>query len=371
MKRPFVIALLMFSVWVSLAWRLVQPVASSPRQDVASPTPAGPTATPLPAVVGWNGFAPNINPLTGLVVDDLSLLDRRPLAIKISNAPAVVRPQAGIAQADLVFEHYVEGDLTRFTAIFYSNTPADVGSVRSARLVDLQIPLMFKALFAFSGANGPTLLRLNESRFADRLFEDAGQPLFYRDPTIEAPHNLFVRPAEIWARATQMGINQRPDLTGLVFADAAPPFPVSYAERIMVNYGPDQAEWRYDPTDETYLRWTSGEPHLDALDGRQVAASNVVIIWAHHQTDVTVVASEWQGQIEYAFEVQIWSLGPATLFRDGLRYDGFWHRWEDEMMLTFWRDDSMTERLYLKPGITWFQVLPLDFKRLLVQARIR
>ncbi len=352
------------------AFVLVSSARSNLHSSIASPTPAAPTATPLPDAIGWDSFPSQMNPLTGLIVPNPSVLERRPLAIKISNAPKEVRPQAGIAQADIVYEHYVEGSLTRFTAIFYSNTPAYVGSVRSARLIDLQIPLMFQSLFAFSGANGPTLLRLQQSSFADRLFENVGPPLFYREPTLEAPHNLFVRPAEIWARADQLGINQRPTLNGLVFSNTTPPFPESYAERVLIHYGPDAAEWRYDPQDGLYWRWTAGEPHLDALDGRQISAANVVIIWAHHQEDVTIIASEWQGNITYAFEIQIWTLGPATLFRDGLRYDGFWHRWSDEAMLTFWRDDTMTEHLYLKPGITWFEVVPLDFNKLFVQARL-
>src|SRR5262245_54089806 len=61
----------------------------------------------------------NLNPLTGLVTDPANL-ERRPIVVKISNAPALVRPQAGIGAADIVYEHYVEGGLTRFSAIFYS-----------------------------------------------------------------------------------------------------------------------------------------------------------------------------------------------------------------------------------------------------------
>lgn len=357
-------------IWGVVAMLLIVSTTNGFAQSVASPTPSGSTATPLASAIGWDGFANNINPLTGLVVDDASILARRPLAIKISNAPAEVRPQAGIAQADIVYEHYVEGFLTRFTAIYYGNTPPYVGSVRSARLVDLQIPLMWQALFAFSGANGPTLLRLNESSFGDRLFINGGEPAFYREPSIEAPHNLFVVPSAIWAQATTLDINQRPQVSGLVFAEELPPDPVSFAERIVITYGPDEAEWVLDRETGQYNRFTGGQPHTDALDGQQVSASNVVVIWTHHQEDVTVVSSEWQGNVNYAFEMQIWTLGPATLFRDGFRYDGFWHRWDDELMLTFWRDDTMTERLYLKPGTTWFQIVPLDFMDLFVQAKI-
>src|SRR5258706_4583341 len=66
---------------------------------------ASPTwvATPQGALGPFN-FPANVNPLTGSVVDDPSVLQRRPLAVKISNAPALVRPQAGIGEADVRFD---------------------------------------------------------------------------------------------------------------------------------------------------------------------------------------------------------------------------------------------------------------------------
>jgi len=116
-----------------------------------------PTETPTPKPTS-NFIDPSntadICPLTGLKVDDPSVLERPPLAIKVSNFPPIVRPQAGLNKADVIFEHYAEGNLTRFTAIFLSHDAEKVGSVRSARLLDLEIPAMFRAIFAFSGASG-------------------------------------------------------------------------------------------------------------------------------------------------------------------------------------------------------------------------
>src|SRR5690554_6309566 len=79
----------------------------TPAPTEAAPTAGSPTPTPTAR------YGPAYNPLTGLEVDDPALLQRRPLAAKISNAPEIVRPQAGISQADMVFEHYTEGSLTR------------------------------------------------------------------------------------------------------------------------------------------------------------------------------------------------------------------------------------------------------------------
>lgn len=332
--------------------------------QVASPTPAAPTATLLSEAIGPDSFPRDVNPLTGLEMADQTVLQRRPLAIKVSNAPDLVRPQAGLAQADLVFEHYVEGSLTRFTAIFYTHTPSHVGSVRSARLIDLQIPLMYQSLFAYSGASGPILLRIDASRFADRTYQNNGEPRFFRNPEIEIPHNLFAVPTAIWGSAS----TERPDLHGMAFIESPPPGALSAATTIIVDYGPVTAEWRYHEASQHYYRYVDGVAHTDALDGSPITASNVLIIWAHHQPDVTIVENEWQGNKTYSTEIQIWTLGPAILFRDGLRYDGYWHRWEDEAILSFWADDTMVEQLYLHPGVTWFQVVPLDFGGLRVYA---
>ncbi|MBN1681462.1 MAG: DUF3048 domain-containing protein [Anaerolineae bacterium] len=330
------------------------------------------TATPSPPPPQDSGDEPpplTVNPLTGLPINDPAMLLRRPLAAKISNAPAVVRPQAGIAAADLVFEHYTEGSLTRFTAIFWTHVPPRIGSIRSARLIDLEIPAMYGTLLVYSGASEPIRRRIADLPFADRAYEGVttGAPLYYRDPAIEAPHNLFAVPAEVWQRAAGNGNNTAPDLTGgMVFADTPPPNG-GEAAQVVIDYGPDVVRWQYDTSTGQYARFVNDEPHTDANTNEQVTAANVIVIYAHHQPDLSIVESEWQGSKSFSIEIQIWTLGPATLFRDGQVYTGNWMRWEENSMLSFWTDDNATENLLLKPGNTWFQVVPLDFTDISVE----
>ncbi|MFN8376042.1 MAG: DUF3048 domain-containing protein [Anaerolineae bacterium] len=135
------------------------------------------TATPSP-------IPGSINPLTGLAVADTSVLARRPVVVKISNAPAIVRPQAGISAADIVYEHYVEGGLTRFSAVFYSQAPQRVGSIRSARLIDAnQLVPMYHALLAFSGASTGVEQIIYGSDYAQRTYKGVlyGAPYYWRD----------------------------------------------------------------------------------------------------------------------------------------------------------------------------------------------
>ena len=331
-------------------------------------TATPPQATPLPDATGPGPLLPALNPLTGLPVDDPAVLDRRPLAAKISNAPDIVRPQAGIAQADLVFEHLTEGPLTRFTAIFWRHTPPRLGSIRSARLIDLEIPAMYGTLLVYSGASEPIRRKIAELPFADRAYEGVtvGAPLYYRDTSIEVPHNLFAVPSAVWARAEAEGVNDPPDdLAGLRFSPTPPQGDV--ARTITIDYGADEVEWTYDPATGRYARRVDGVPHTDANTGEQVTAANVVLIYAHHQPDLAIVESEWQGNLSFSIEIQIWTLGPAVIIRDGVQTPGFWHRWVEEDMLTFWADEQQTTPLYLKPGNTWFEIVPLDFTDLSIR----
>lgn len=112
----------------------VTPIASPTLAATATPA-ASPTPTPDSRIM--TTFAPDVNPLTGEKVTDPTVLNRRPLAIKIGNSIEVgVRPQAGASYADWVIEHESEGGIPRWTAVFYSQTPARVGGTRSCRIID-------------------------------------------------------------------------------------------------------------------------------------------------------------------------------------------------------------------------------------------
>lgn len=73
------------------------------------------TTTPLPL---------SINPLTGLAVQDLSLLDLPTMLVSISTFPVTARPQAGLSFAPYVFEIYITEGTTRYLATFYGEFPA-------------------------------------------------------------------------------------------------------------------------------------------------------------------------------------------------------------------------------------------------------
>ncbi|MCP5094599.1 MAG: DUF3048 domain-containing protein, partial [Chloroflexi bacterium] len=334
-------------------------------QDIASPSAtAAPTIPPtriIEGLIGPDTFPENVNPLTGLVVNNPAKLDRRPFAIKISNAPPSVRPQAGLNDADLVFEHLAEGGFTRFTAVFYTNDVETVGSIRSARLIDLEIPQMYDAAFGYSGSAGLVRERFRDSSFFERIVSpDFAHGGYFRveDPAKAVEHTLFTNTYNLHFILNERGQDTPPTfVTNMAFRDE----PITVGEpatRLELWYEATNATWFY--SNGRYLRWTDGIEHIDANTNQQLNFRNIIIIAAHHQE--TDILEDTAGAGNYSIEIQIWGEGPVSIFRDGQRFDGRWRRDHPSHMITFY--DLEGNILPLAPGNTFFQIVPLGFDRL-------
>ncbi len=360
---------------VATATHTYTPTATSTTRPTATPEPlnpatAEPTGSPVPqptatveGLLGPDNFPANVNPLTGEVVRDPAVLARRPLAIKVSNHPVLVRPQSGLNSADLVFEHYVEAGFTRFTAVFYSHDADPVGSVRSGRLIDLEIPNMYDAAFAYSGSSGPVRLMFKDSEFFNRLISiDFGHSGFYRVEEADRPmvHSLFTDTPTLRYLLEERGEEVPPHFqNGMTFSEE-PLTPGEPASSVEVQYQGTNAFWGYDRGNGRYLRWSDGEPHLDANTGDQLSFKNVIVLSAEHvETDIV---EDTGGS--HSIQIQIWGEGPVSIFRNGQRFDGRWHRNDPHDMLTFTNDEGGP--LPLAPGNSFFQIVPTSFDDLYV-----
>jgi hypothetical protein len=330
------------------------------------------TPSPTPDTRIQTTFAPDENPLTGLKVSDPNILNRRPLAIKVSNYPPEVRPQRGLAQADLVFEHILEG-VTRLTAVFYSQTPDLVGSVRSARYLDLEIPVMYKSFFAYSGSSGGIRLKIAKAPWFNRVMSpDFGVP----DPATRScvpsqpvEHTLFAKPPLLASGRKIRLDNSRPELKGMAFPTFLLGQPTGLTGIPYAWRSPRPTEivrWHYDVATGRYLRSADGEPQVDANNLQPISAANVIVVYANHVTDCTIqenplsIDPDCQQPGQFSIQVQIWGEGPVQIIRDGKVQSGRWVRARPEDMLTFVGADG--KPLPLKRGNSWFQVVPTNMQ---------
>ena len=362
------------------------PTATSQPAETAAATeqapeespPENPQETPIPSPAplslpdGWYGpdnFPQGMNPLTGEMVEDAALLDRRPIAIKVSNYPALVRPQAGLNNADLIFEHYAEGGSTRFTAVFYSKDAHTVGSVRSARIIDFEIPVMYDAAFGFSGAAGANKERFGQVEWFEQIVSpDFGHKGFYRaqpdDPDTDFWHTMFTDTYRLRDILQDRGLDVAPQFqNGMIFSEE-PPDGGSPAKQAEIGYSGSYVTWWYDSGTGRYYRRNNGDRHDDANTDKQINTKNVAVVSARH-VDTWIPETE-VGQGAKSIEIQVWGEGPATIFRDGQRFDGRWHREDPHDMLTF--TDLEGNPLPLGQGNTWIELVPLGFDKLYVTS---
>jgi hypothetical protein len=359
------------------------PLPSPTTVQIAAPTatqvPITPTATlvltPLMEVgdVPWGTPGPDDCPLTGLPVSDPSLLQRRPLAIKVQNA-TISRPQYGLPEADIVYEHLSEAGITRFTAIYLCQEVEKVGSTRSARFIDLEIPAMYETLFAFSGTSAGLYPKFLGADFYDREF-CYGWGLhpegFYRDRELREQgvpieHTLFADPVRIWESADELGVNERQELQAMHFSSEIPEGgqPASHV-RIPYPHRDMIVDYRYDEDSGAYLRWDGNMPHVDAATGEQISVTNVIVAYANH-VDTDIYEDEPRRN-HPSVQIQLWGTGPAVVFRDGQAFEGLWARPKREDMLVL-RDATGQMPIPLKPGNIWVQLAPLEGHRWAFEA---
>jgi hypothetical protein len=350
-----------------------QPLTTGTSETPTATLTAEPTESSDPTFTPWPTLAADVCPLTGLEVSDPALLERRPLAVKVQNAP-ISRPQYGLPRADIVYEHLSEAGITRFTAIYLCQPVEKIGSIRSARFIDLELPAMYKSLMAFSGTSAGLYPKFLNADFYDREFcygwglHSEG---FFRDTELRKQgvpieHTLFADPVKIWQIADELNVNERQDLQGIHLTSEAPAggqpathVHIPYPHRDMI------VDYYYDPSTGTYLRWDGNQPHVDAQTGKQITVTNVIVAYATH-VDTDIYEDEPRRN-HPSVQIQLWGTGPMVLFRDGQAFEGLWARPEREEMLLL-RDPAGQIPIPLKPGNTWVQLVPLPGHRWTFEA---
>lgn len=337
------------------------PLANPIFYTTASAT-LSPTSSSMPTLVGPYEYPDNYNPLTGLEYPSEEARNRRNLIVKISNYPPIVRPQNGLSAADIVYEYEAEGGVTRFAAIFRSQSPGKVGSVRSARLIDLELVTMYQALLSYSGSNDwirSFILNADWRWWAiSPHLNSYPCPTYCRYPEDGKAyeHTLFGDTDGIWTEAERIDVNQGMQVRGLAFSDVPDSDGEPISDIFIDWYNPySDVRWQYNPEDNKYYRWDSGLPHIDANTGKQITTDNVVILEVWHSDRPDIYESETGG---IAIEHILWGYSRAWVFRDGQWYQGWWYRSRDYggLQLRYDYRDRETP-MHLKPGQTWFEVV--------------
>lgn len=237
----------------------------------------------------------NQNLLTGLPDLTEEAIGKRPVAVMVNNIPPAM-PQYGVEKADVIFEIPVEGDQTRFMALYadYTTVPK-VCAIRSCRAYFPALSQGFDAFYVNWGiddtmADYITALQLDQY---DGMYNPGG--LFARDQSrLDAGYGLehtayfdgtkfasFVQ-----SQGTRTDLAEDKKDTAFKFNGLKEQIKPQGSEckSVTVNFGAQTAGFTYDETSKTYKKTNNGESQIDGQTGNQLSFTNLIIL----ETTITV-----------------------------------------------------------------------------------
>lgn len=325
--------------------------------------PAPPPYLPDEYVAALPGVAAERCPLTGEAAP-ADIATRRPINVRLDNSPQG-RPQAGLDNADVVWEALAEGGVTRLTATFHCRTPGTLGPIRSARLVDLQLTPMLGAWLVHVGASQPVTDMIWAAPYADRSINEwAGDPAFYRIANAPVGWLLTYSNPDLLQRliAGKADSALPAPLRGWLFSESAPPAASGSASRITIPYQAGTSStvsYRYDPATGRYLRYQGQSAHTTQA-GSHLAPDNVLVLFSVMTT--TPIVEDSLGSRSQHFTLH--GQGRALLFRDGQVWEARWLREGENVLIR--PVDGSGQPLPLAVGQTWVQIvadeLPVSYE---------
>ncbi len=269
-----------------------------------SPTPAvTPTPTPTPTPPAEPEL-PYVNPLTGEGCET-DIAGQRPVAVMINNLKKA-NPQLGVSQADIIYEVNAEGGITRMLALFQSvEGVGEIGSVRSARDYYVSLALGHDAIYLHAGGSPGAYTAIKQ--WGVTALDCVNGPyegtLFWRDAerrkTMGLEHSVLTSGEKIlellptYSRVTL----EHPEGYSypVTFTEDGTPAGGGSAQTVSVRFSSYKTGvFTYDEDSGTYLAEQYGAPYVDGNNGRQVAVTNVLVLF----TDESLIPGDTAGRLD-------------------------------------------------------------------------
>lgn len=206
----------------------------------------------------------------------------RPIAVMIDNNINAM-PQAGLEQADLIYEMLVEGGETRLMIVLKDKDLSKVGPIRSSRHNFLDYALENDAIYVHYGwspqaKSDISTLGVNN---INGIYESSSS--FWRDTSRYAPHNAVTSTQNILKIADRYGyrtttskdpvLNYVVDEVNLEDGKDAYTVTIPYSDHNTVKY-------IYDEKTKQYTRYSRGEKQTDWNTENTVTTKNIIISFA-------------------------------------------------------------------------------------------
>lgn len=327
-------------------------IPDEPSVSTMAPVEPDPDPEPEPEPV-----LPYTNPLTGEGCE-ADIGKNRPIAVMINNLETAL-PQAGVSQADVIYEMVAEGGITRMMALFQSvEGVGEIGTVRSARDYYVSLALGHDAIFLHAGGSPQAYSAIKNWGVAalDCVNGPYEGTLFWRDKTRKAnaglEHSVMTSGQtilELFPTYTKLRQEHKEGyIVGWSFTEAPPAATAAQATVLTVPFSNYKTGlFTYDPESKLYMIEEYGKPYVDANTDQQVGVNNVLVLY----TDVSAIKGDNKGRQT----VRTTGTGSGLLLREGTVETITWKRDSDWHTLEFYLPTG--ERAPLSVGTTYINIL--------------
>lgn len=292
--------------------------------------------------------------LTGLeITEEQSKL--RPVVVMLDNQYKA-RPQAGLSDADVVYEILAEGSITRYMAVFQTNQPEVVGPVRSSRPYYIERALEYNPLYVHVGGSMQALANIKSYEMGDVDGMSVGAGVFYRTTHKRMPHNAYSSTEGIRNEGIRKKLDTEVEFAGMPISHTEYDLIGNTAQNVIIQYKKPTSNdsvgysvsFKYDFEGKNYLRYVNGGEHLDEETKIHLRADNIIIQNVAHKVIDDV------GRLE----LDMISKGVGYYVNKGVCADITWEKTGEFEQTKYYLTDG--SELILNPGITWIQVIPTN-----------
>lgn len=332
------------------------------KASVASPTPSaaetsseGTTATSPattaeatePSSVATNEQAATAG-MDGFVLPDPTI---RPVGVMIDNQGSRPLPQAGIRQAQIVYEVLTEYQITRYFALFWGTMPEMIGPVRSSRHYFLDFAMEYDAVYTHFGWSPLAMSDISKLKINNINGLVNGDAFWDTDTNKANWQDSFTSGERIGAQIEKLKYSTEPKKT----------FPFSYhdsftvpadgaaANSVDITFGKGSTcGYTYDAKTGLYPKTRLGEPLIERNTKLQTAPGNVII----QITSCKRIEGDREGRID----VKTVGSGKGWHITGGKARPVLWSKSARNEQTVFTYEDGSP--VALNPAQTWIEIVP-------------
>ncbi|CCQ97377.1 conserved hypothetical protein [[Clostridium] ultunense Esp] len=289
------------------------------------------------------------SPLSGLYASE-DKVNRRPVAIMYDNHPSA-RWQAGLSEAEIVYEFMVEAPYTRYMAIFLIMDPKSIGPIRSSRPYFVTTLLEYDPVYVRVGGSQEAKQDIINFKIADIDGLSSSNKVLWKNKGVnkKAPHNTYSSMEVIRKTQLEKGFRQTGDYKGFNFNEEDVELDGFSAEKILINYYKNNTTlYLYNPEEKVYYREKDGVSHRDEFNKSPIIAKNIIM----QETKTRIIDKEGRLSIDLVGE------GKGKYITNGKGINIKWMK-KSRSSKTYFYDESGKE-IVLNPGVTWIQVVNVN-----------